>query len=69
MLYENKQNRLKSKVLWSSVISLILLILNTAGVFNKIGMSETSIKVILDSILSIFILFGIINNPTDEKSL
>lgn len=61
-------NRLKSKVVWVSVISLVLLILNTAGVFDKIGMSETSIKVITDSILSILVLFGILNSPTDPNN-
>jgi uncharacterized membrane protein len=58
-------NRLKSKVVWVSVVSLVLLILNTAGVFDKIGMSETSIKVIADSILSILVVLGILNSPID----
>jgi uncharacterized membrane protein len=60
-----KQKRYRSKVVWVSVVSLILLILNTAGVFDKIGMSETSVKIIADSILSILVLFGVLNNPTE----
>lgn len=67
-MIDTKQNRLKSKVVWVSVVSLVLLILNTAGVFDKIGMSETSVKIIADSILSILVLFGVLNNPTEGNN-
>ena len=67
-MIDTKQNRLKSKVVWVSVVSLVLLILNTAGVFDKIGMSETSVKIIADSILSILVLFGGLNNPTEGNN-
>jgi uncharacterized membrane protein len=64
----NMQNRLRSKVVWLSAISLILLILNTFGVFDKIGTDETSVKVVIDSFLSILVLFGILNDPRDPKN-
>lgn len=66
-MYDNKQ-RFKSKVVWLSVISLILIILNTFGVFEGIGITETEQKIIVDSFLSILVLFGFLNNPTDKEN-
>lgn len=65
---EDKQNRFKSIVVWTSVASLLLLILNTAGVFDKLGMDQTAAKVIIDSILTILVLLGILNNPNDKAN-
>lgn len=67
---ENKisvQNRFKSKVVWLSVISMILLILDTLGVYKKIGITQDSIRVVIDAVLSILVLFGVLNNPTDTE--
>jgi uncharacterized membrane protein len=65
-MFNEKQKRWKSKVVWASVGGLILLLLNSFGVFEKIGITATTAKVIIDSILSILVLFGILNNPTEE---
>ena len=65
---EDKQNRFKSIVVWTSVASLLLLILNTAGVFDILGMDQTAVKVIIDSILTILVLLGILNNPNDKAN-
>lgn len=61
------KNKFKNKFLWVSIASLILLILSNSGILNKIGISEMSVKIITDSILSILVLLGILNNPDEKK--
>jgi uncharacterized membrane protein len=67
-LYNNKQDRIRSKAVWVSVISLILLIFNSFGIFEKIGADETAFKTIFEMILTILVGFGILNNPTDKEN-
>jgi uncharacterized membrane protein len=62
-----QQNRFKSKVVWGSVLSLILLVLNNYGIFDKIGMSSSTAETIGISILSILVGFGILNDPTNRS--
>lgn len=62
----DNQNRFKSKVVWTTVISLFLLVIGELGLWKVIGIDESSVKLIFDSILSILVLFGILNNPTSE---
>ena len=64
----NKQNRLKSKLMWTTVIGLILMIVGELGLWSKIGISESNLRYILDSILSILVVFGILNNPTEKDT-
>ena len=67
-MYNNKQDRIRSKAVWVSVISLILLIFNSFGIFKKIGAEETAFKTIFEMILTILVGFGILNNPTDKEN-
>lgn len=62
----SNQNRLKSKIVWTTSLSLILLVVGELGLWNKIGIEESNVKIIIDSILSILVMFGILNNPTNE---
>jgi uncharacterized membrane protein len=57
-------NRLKNYALWISVASLVALLV--PKIFNiNIDLGEW--KIFVDSMLSIFVIFGIINNPTTEN--
>lgn len=56
------QSRLRSPVVWLSVLSQILLII---GVFCP-GYSDT-VKIVGGAVVEIFTLFGILNNPTNES--
>jgi uncharacterized membrane protein len=59
------KNRLKNYGLWIAVASLIVLFV--PKIFNvNIDLGEW--KVFVDSLLSIFVIFGIINNPTTNNS-
>lgn len=63
------QERLKSKVLWVAVGSLLVIVMRNYGLYDYIGMDEDTFKLIMDSILGILVLLGIINNPTDPTHL
>jgi len=60
------KNRLTSWVFWSSLAAQILSLLVASGLIS-LPLSESINGVIL-SVLQIFVLFGVLNNPTDHSS-
>lgn len=63
----NIQNRLKSKVVWASVLATILMLAGHLGLYKKIGISEQTLQLCIDGILNMLVLFGILNNPSDSE--
>ena len=66
---ENKvciRERLKSWAVWVSVLGAVGVILNSTGVFEKIGIDSAGFDVIVNAVGSILIGFGILNNPTSK---
>jgi phi LC3 family holin len=62
----NLQNRLKSKVVWISIISTVLLLFNQFGILDNLQLE--TLKNAADVILSVLVVFGILNNPrTPDK--
>jgi uncharacterized membrane protein len=61
------QNRLKSKVVWMSITTSILLIIGNLGLYKKIGITEDATKAIVNSILEMLTVVGILNNPKDVE--
>lgn len=61
------QSRLKSKVVWLSIAVMILQLIGHLGVYEKIGVTEDTLKVAIDGVLNILVLFGILNNPTNSE--
>ena len=57
------REKLRNKWVWTSAISLIILILKRYGVFDA---DIELINVISEGILTILVVIGILNNP-DEK--
>jgi phi LC3 family holin len=57
-------SRLKSKVVWASIASIILLFVNQTGLVNDLQLD--SIKNLIDVVLSCLVVFGILNNPTTK---
>lgn len=55
--------RLRNYAFWISVASFIVLILQTFGVDIDLGQYEE----VVNSVLSLLVLLGIINNPTTEN--
>lgn len=62
-----EQNRFRSPVLWTTVVSLVLGILMNVGVITA-GENEWILQSIVAPVLELFAIFGILNNPTDKKS-
>jgi phi LC3 family holin len=62
----NLQNRFKSKVVWISIVSTVLLLFNQFGILDNLQLE--TLKNAADVILSVLVVFGILNNPkTPDK--
>mgnify|MGYP001184713061 CR=1 FL=1 len=60
-----KQNRLRSPVFWSSLITQILSILVLTGVIGSEW--STAISGIVTAVLEAFTVFGLLNDPTNRE--
>jgi len=63
------QNRLKSKVFWMGIVSIILLVGGNYGLWDAIGMTSDTFQAIANGILSILTAIGVFNNPSDSESI
>ena len=66
---ENKvciKERLKSWAVWVSVLGALGVILNSLGVFEKLGITSEAFEVMVNAVGTILIAFGILNNPTSK---
>ena len=60
-----EQNRLKSPVVWAAVTAQMLAVLMLLGVIGEeLG---ATIKMIAAGVLEILVLFGVLNNPTNQE--
>ena len=64
-----KQNRFKSKVLWVTLASALVLLLGEWGLYEKIGITQQVFQHTIDFILLALVGFGIINSPDNKDSL
>ena len=62
------RERLKSPAVWAAVCGAIAVILNAFDVFKKIGIDCAEFDAIVNSVSSVLIAFGILNNPTDHSN-
>lgn len=60
---EEKQNRLKSWALWTSIAALVVFCVKQ---FAGLDIGET-VNGLLDVLLPVLVGFGIVNNPTDRS--
>lgn len=59
------QNRWKSKVMWGSILSALLLIYNAiAANFGFATIGDGAIETVVNVVLGGLVSFGILNNPT-----
>ncbi len=61
------KERLRSWAVWVSVLGALGVILNSLGVFEKIGIDNSTFDVVVNAVGTILITFGILNNPTDKS--
>lgn len=62
-----QQSRLQSWVFWSSLAAQIVSLLVLFGVFNA-GQTEM-VNQAIAIILQMFVVFGVLNNPTSKNTL
>lgn len=64
MATNNIQNRLRSKVLWGSLLSAIVAFLLGSGLIDT-GFG-TTLNQVIAGVLTFLTAIGILNNPTDK---
>lgn len=62
------RERLKSPAVWAAILGALTVVLNAFGLFEKAGIDSTEFDTIVNSVGSILIAFGILNNPTDPAN-
>lgn len=61
------QNRLKSKLLWASLLSSVVAFLIGAGIIDtNLG---STVNTVITSVLTILTAIGVLNNPSDPNKL
>lgn len=58
-----EQNRFRSPVVWTSIIALVVSLLMQLGVIGD----GTQITQIAATVIELFTVFGILNNPTNKE--
>ena len=61
-----KQDRLKSPVVWISVLAQIVIILQVTNVLPKSDIE--TINVVATAVIQALVLFGILNNPESKDT-
>lgn len=59
-----EQNRFKSVVTWTAIVSFVLSMLVTTGVI--LPDASEAITGAVSGVLNMLVVFGILNNPTDK---
>ena len=60
------QNRMRSPVVWAAVVAQIVSILLMTGAIGE-PLGQT-INQVVAGVLQLLVLFGVLNNPTDQGS-
>ncbi len=59
-----KQNRFTSPVFWMAVVAQIISLGQITGIWQKYGIDTGMIGDAVAGVLQLFVLFGIMNDPT-----
>ncbi len=60
-----KQCRWKSKIVWTTITALLVMVGGNLGLWDAIGVTGESFQTAVDLVLSALVAVGILNNPTD----
>ena len=62
-----KQSRFTSKIVWVSILAQLIVIGQLTGLFARWGLDAGVINDIGSSLLQLFVLFGVLNDPTNKS--
>lgn len=62
------QSRFKSKVFWAAVVAQIISIGQISGLWAKYGVDTGVVGDVVAGMLQLFVLFGILNDPTSADT-
>jgi uncharacterized membrane protein len=60
------QSRWKSKLMWATLIAQIIAILSLVGFFQWVGVTEEWVGKVVTAVLEVFVIVGVINDPTNK---
>lgn len=60
-----KQNRWKSKVLWTAIAAQVIALLQLTGTFKALGLDTGLVGNVVAGILQLLVLLGILQDPTN----
>ena len=60
------RDRLRSKVLWASLIGCLITVFSVFGVWQKIGISSEQFSDVVGAVGGVLAAFGILNDPTER---
>ena len=63
------QSRWSSKIVWTTMIALVVLIGGNYGLWDYIGMTSEVFQQAANLVLTVLVAVGIVNNPTTSASL
>lgn len=61
-----EQSRFKSPIFWSAVVAQVLSIGQLSGLFAKYGIDAGYWGDLAAAVLQLFVIFGLLNNPTSK---
>lgn len=61
------RDRLRSKVLWASVVGCIMTIFSVLGLWDKIGITAAGFSEIVGAVGAVLAAFGVFNDPTNRE--
>lgn len=61
------QSRWKSKIVWTTILSLVVLVGGNYGLWDAIGMTSETFQQAANLVLTVLVTVGILNNPSDAE--
>jgi uncharacterized membrane protein len=61
------QNRWQSKIVWATIVALIILVGGNYGLWDAIGMTSDVFQKVADLVITVLVAVGILNNPSDAE--
>jgi len=62
-----KQNRFTSKIVWVSILAQLIVVGQLTGLFARLGLDAGLINDVGAAVLQLFVLFGVLNDPTNKQ--